>query len=222
MDKVFRTAKERFDLRLPGQEHVRVTCVTAGMETHHDYLYMETPVFSGDGNRFVFRQPVRDYLKNKKMIGRNTTADAYWMCDIADDYACVKICGEPGVKGGSMDYAGEYFYYISSDADYKRIVFKRLHIQTLKKDTIAVVDTPPSGCVAVPSFVYPIAAVRRDGKKYCTGAYLADSRYENGPWGVLVFDTENGGLDIILEGEETTRKTCASSSPAYATANRNR
>ena len=202
MDKIYRTAKERFDLRLPGREHVRVTCVTAGMETHHDYLYMETPVFSGDGNRFVFRQPAKDYHKNLNTVGRNTSADAYWMCDIADNYACVKICDEPGVKGGSMDYKGEYFYYVSDDADNDRIVFLRLNIQTLKKDTISVIDTPPAGCVAVPSRVYPIAAVRRDGKKYCTGAYLADSRYENGPWGVLVFDTGGGGLDIILEGED--------------------
>jgi len=202
MGEIYRTARERIDLRVPGREDIRITCVTAGMETYHDHLYMETPVFSGDGNRFIFREPPADYLDGYTSMARDAMAAAYWLCDIGDGYACFKVCGEPGVKGGSMDYRGEYFYYICEVVGVPRVELKRMHIQTLKKETISVIDKPPSGCVAVPSLFYPIAAVRRDGGKYCTGAYLANSDYENGPWGVLVFDTASGELDIILEGED--------------------
>ena len=199
---VRREAKERPDLLdASSPEGLSVVQITTAPEFGHSHVYMESPVFTPDSKRFIFMRLRNAEERNARKLQRD-----YFLCDIDDDFALRRLTDEPGASAPAVPRDGGCAYYIvdaSAPGHAKSDVrLKRVRLDSFKRETLAVIDSPLPDCRAMPSRVYALASISPDGRRLCTSAFLGDGRTENAPWALLVFDLESARVQIALSGEE--------------------
>jgi len=207
-----RDAEERPDmLSAESPKDLRVVQISSEGAGVHAHVYMESHVFTPDSRRFVFRR----ILNRGEKIPINIRQD-YLLCDIEDGFAIRQLTDERGAAAPAVTPDGRFMYYLLDQApapDQGRWVLRRVCLETLRRETLLVIDTPLPGTTCRPSFCTTLSSISSDGRRLCTSGYLGDGLHPNGPFGVIVFDLEEATAEVVLESP-----TLSNAHPQYCRA----
>lgn len=189
--------KELLDERSP--EGLRVVRITSDEQSPASHIYMEAPIFLPDSKRFVLKRIIGGAFGDPKR-----TRQQFLLCDIQEDCSLRALTDESGVTAPSVAPDGSCMYYIVDQSlpgkKDSRVTLKKVMLDSFKRETLAVIDTPPHDSPAVPSRIYPLSSISPDGKRLCISGFLGDGERDNAPWGLIVFDQESTEYAIVLQG----------------------
>jgi len=201
---VLRQAVECRDLLTDASpKGLRVVCVSNDHANSYSHIYMESPVFTPDSNRFVFQKLEPD----PPDVNMQRRWHEYWVCDIEDGFAIRRLTDEPNAIGPAVSPDGQWMYYFLNSLDpsaRKGVSLRRVNLETGLRETVMVIDRPlpmPGGAtVAPPSRLYSLASIREDGQAVATGAFFGDGKTHPGLWGVLVCDIPRASAHVAVAG----------------------
>ena len=183
------------DSRSPSGAEVFQLTTEAGVPASH--LYMEAQVFTPDSRRFVLHRSAHAHGSSK-----DDPEHRYLLCDITEGCALSPLTSERGATGGSVSPDGETFFYFVNETEVNggRLSLNRVRLDGSGRETLTVVDCALPGTNYRPSQIYPLSSLSSDGKRITISCYLGDGTTANAPWGLMVFDLEAGGVNLIVEG----------------------
>ncbi len=168
----------------------------------HSHIYMESPVFTPDGDRFVYQRmeaaPRDIYMAHRWR--------QFWLCDLADGCSLRPLTDpDEHATAPAVSPDGQYFYYVVNTYDPRSregLRINRLCLRSFRRETVVVLDRPLSGTSVPPCRAYPLASIRSDGGELSLGAFLGDGVTEGAPWGVLAVDLATGETTIVAAGQD--------------------
>ncbi|MFW6058597.1 MAG: TolB family protein [Phycisphaeraceae bacterium] len=181
---------------------LRVACVTGHTKHPHSNIYMESPVFTPDGARFIFQR----MLPDPPTICMQNRRRTYWLCDIDDGCSLRQLTDEPEAIAPAVSPDGRFMYYFVNNRMPQRrtgVELRRVDLNSFERETVMQLDGALCGspCDAPPSRLYSLASIRRDGRAVCTGAFLGDGVHtDTAEWGVIVCDLDAGQAHVALRG----------------------
>lgn len=163
------------------------------------HIYMEARVFTPDSRRFVLQQAGQTHG-----CDRANPDHGYLLCDLENGGAITQLTHGAGDIAPSVSPDGRWLYYLHDETVLEggRLELRRVALDGGKPEVLHVSDTPLKDTGRFPSRMYPLTSIRSDGRKLATGAYFGDARWENEPFGLIVFDLETGEPEVIW-AEET-------------------
>ncbi len=199
---IVRESREKPDLL--GEESpkgLRVVQVTTDSRINNSHIYMESHVFTPDSKRFVYQQ-FREFYSDDH--GRTSREAILCLCDIDDGLSLRQLTDEKGATAPSVSPDGKYMYYIVDQTipGGGRAMLKRVSLDSYKRETLLVIDSPLPGTSCSPSKFYVLSTISSDGKRIAASAFLGDGETEGAPWGLLVFDLTNCSVRLIYEHPE--------------------
>jgi len=162
------------------------------------HVYMEAQIFTPDAKRFVLHRSAHAHGSDK-----HDPEHRYLLCDIDDDCALRPLTEELGATAPSVSPDGEHLYYVIDALDDAggRITLKRVNIDGTDRRTLAVVDAELPGTGLRPALrVYPLSTIRSDGKRLAIQTGMRGHDTDEVTFGLIVFDLERGGCNLIHEG----------------------
>jgi len=162
------------------------------------HLYMEAQIFAPDSKRFVLHRSAHAHGSNK-----SDPEHRYLLCDLEDNGALAPLTEETGVTAPSVTPDGAIMYYFVNETAVNagRLTLKRVKLDGTGRETVTVVDGPPAGVSAQPSHIYPLSTISSDGKRLALSAFFGDGETDGAPYGLMVFDLETGGVNVVLTGD---------------------
>ena len=178
---------------VPGTE---VFQITEG-EVPCGHIYMEAQVFTPDSKRFVLHRGALHHGYD-----RGNREHAYLLCDLENGGEFTPLASEFRVTSPSVSPDGRHCYYFHDETAINggRLALKRVKLDGTERETLCVIDGPIPGTQYHPSRIYSLSTISSDGKRVAVSAFLGDGERANAPWGLLVFDVEEGSVRLILEG----------------------
>lgn len=161
------------------------------------HLYMEAQIFAPDSRRFVLHRSAHAHGSDK-----SDPEHRYLLCNLEDNGVLSPLTGETGVTAPSVTSGGTTMYYFVNETAVNagRLTLKRVGLDGAGRETLTVVDTPPEGVNTLPSRIYPLSTISSDGKRMALSAFFGDGESEAAPYGLMVFDLESGGVNVVLTG----------------------
>lgn len=178
-------------------EGLEVIQLTTEMDVPGSHVYMEAQIFTPDSKRFVLHRSATAHGGNK-----DDPEHRYLLCDIDDDCALSPLTDELGVTGPAISPDGRCFYYFVDETEIGggRLILKRVNLDGTERETICVVDAPLPGTNFRPSRIYPLSTISSDGKRVAISAFLGDGNSDGAPFGLMVFDVQQGTVDLVIHG----------------------
>lgn len=179
------------------------------------HLYMEAQVFTPDSARFLLHESATAHG------GRKTDPrHRYLVCDIENGCSLHPITEELGATAPSVSPDGRYVYYFVDETrlDGGRLLLKRVGMDGTDRQTLFVLDTPLPGTRRRPTRLYPLSTLRSDGRKIALSCFLGNGEVDGILWGLMVFDLEDIGVDLILGGRSWCNvhpQYCRSTAPEH-------
>ncbi len=179
------------------------------------HLYMEAQIFTPDSRRFLLHESATAHGGNK-----TDPRHRYLLCDLDDGCSLQPITRETGVTAPSVSPDGKYVYYFVDETVLNggRLLLNRVDIDGGNRQTIIVLDTPLPGTDRYASRIYPLSTIRSDGRKIALSCFLGNGHVEGILWGLMVFDLDKPGVDLILSGQSWCNvhpQYCRSTEPRY-------
>ncbi len=167
-----------------GLEVFRVT-TDPEHDAHTPAMHSSFGLFTPDSRRFV--------IERQNGLGRGTDWKLeFLLCDIEDNFSLRLLTDEDHARGPILSHDGRSLYYWDdqSGGDKPRIVLKQIDLDTFKRETLLVVDTPVSGIGRVPrgGQMYDKSSLRRDGKRLCASCSFFEG--DDPQYGTIVVDLE--------------------------------
>ena len=161
------------------------------------HLYMEAQIFAPDSKRFVLHRSADSHGSNKA-----DPEHRYLLCDLENAGALSPLTDETGATAPSVSPDGAWMYYFVNETGVNagRLTLKRVRLDGTARETLTVIDAPPSGANGIPSHIYPLSTISSDGKRLALSAFFGDGKTEGAPFGLMIFDLEQGGVDLVLTG----------------------
>ena len=168
----------------PGLEVLRVT-MDPDHDAHCAAMHSSFGLFTPDSRRFV--------IERQNGLGRgNDWKMEFLLCDLEDGFSLRRLTDEDRVRGPMLSRDGRVLYYWDdqSATDKPRILLKQIDLDTLRRETLLVVDTPVTGIGRAPrgGQMYDMSSLRRDGKRLAASCSFYT---DNDPqYGTIVVDLE--------------------------------
>jgi len=162
------------------------------------HIYMEAQIFTPDSKRLVLHNYTDSHGENYR-----DPRHQYFLCDLEDAGKLTPLTEEANVTAPVISPDGQFFYYFVNETDKPegRLTLKRRRLTGGKAETVAVVDGPVPGTqLRIFREIYTISTIRADGKMLAIAVFLGDGSRKNPDWGLLVFNLETGGVQLILHG----------------------
>lgn len=161
------------------------------------HVYMEAQIFLPDCKRFVLHRSAGPHGGSQY-----DPEHRYLLCDLDDNGAFIPLTEEDCVTGPSVSPDGAWLYYFEDKTAVNggTLALKRVRTDGTSRETVAVLDGPIPGTGYRPSNIYPLSTISSDGHRLATAAFLGDGKTEDAPWGLIVFNLENGAVSLALEG----------------------
>jgi hypothetical protein len=127
----------------------------------------------------------------------------YLRCDLEDGCSLHPLTSEPAVTAAAVSPDGKYVYYFVDRTEIGggRLTLKRVGLDGSHRETILVIDQPLPGTKFRPSQIYPLSTISSDGRRLALSAFLGDGRTDDAPWGLMVFDLQQGAVRLIIHGQ---------------------
>ncbi|HNQ36068.1 MAG TPA: hypothetical protein PKN80_08410, partial [bacterium] len=179
----------------PGTEIYQLT--SEAIPSSH--VYMEAQIFTPDSRRFLLHRSAHAHGGG---LLPHDPEHQYLLCDLEAGGARSPLITEPDAIAPSVSPDGGLVYYLvdRSEADKPSLILKRIELASGDCRTLAVIDTAIAGTRYLPGRVYPLSTIRSDGRRLAAALALRDPEEPAWRWGLLVFDLENGGHRLVLEG----------------------
>jgi len=168
----------------PGIEVFRVT-TDLDHDTHCAAMHSSFGLFTPDSRRFV--------LERQHGLGqRDEWKMEFLLCDIEDDFSLRLLTDEEHARGPILSRDGRVLYYWDdqSGADQPKILLKQIDLDTFRRDTLLVVDSPVSGIGRAPrgGQMYDMSSLRADGRRLASScSFYTD---DDPQYGTIVVDLE--------------------------------
>ena len=159
---------------------------------------MEAQIFTSDSKRFVLHRSAHAHGRD-----RDDPEHRYLLCDIDDGCRLSPLTTELGTIAPSVSPDGRFLYYVTDELDDAggRIALKRVTLDGTDRRTLAAVDAELPGTGLRPALrVYPLSSIRSDGKRLAIQTGMCRVKTGELTFGLIVFDLEGGGCDLIHEG----------------------
>jgi len=177
---------------------LRIVRITSDNTFGHSHIYMEAPVFTPDGRRFIYQ---RIELDPARGVADRRWRE-YWLCDIEDNFALRQLTTDPYAIGPVVSPDGQFMYYFINSfepEDQKPIQLRRVDLQTYADEEVMTIDKPMPGTSALPSRLYVLSTIRADGKAVAAGAFVGDGKGP-GTWCVFSCDFDRSSAQVVIEG----------------------
>jgi len=177
---------------------LEVVQLTADPNVPSSHLYMEAQVFTMDSKHFLLHRSATAHGGNK-----SDPKHQYLRCDLDDGCSLHPITDELGATAASVSPDGKYVYYFVDETEPGggRLTLKRVNLDGTGRTTILVVDSPLPGTKFRPSKIYPLSTISSDGKRLAVSAFLGDGRTADAPFGLMAFDLEKAGVQLVIHGQ---------------------
>ncbi len=190
--------KERPDLpdsNSPGS--IEVIQLTTEPEVPASHIYMEAQIFTLDSKRLVVHRSAHAHGSDQ-----HDPEHRYLLCDLEDDCSLSPLTHETGATGPSVSPDGKHLYYFVNETETNggRLTLRRVTLDGLERETVFVVDSELPGTDFRPSRIYPLSTISSDGRRIAISGFLGDGTYEEGPYGLMVFDIEEASVELVLHG----------------------
>lgn len=199
---VVRESRQRQDLLTPeSPEGLRLVQITTDPRFNNSHIYMESHVFTPDSRRFVYQR----FRKFDPDDHNKTAHDTIlYLCDIEDGFSLRQLTDEQGAKAPSVSPDGKYVYYIVDQTvpGGGKAILKRVSLDSFKRETLLVIDSPLPGTNYRPSRFYVLSTISSDGKRLAISAFLGDGQTEGAPYGLLIFDLVDYSVRLVYEHPE--------------------
>jgi hypothetical protein len=187
----------RPDLRDPsapkGVEIIQLT-PEAGMA--HSHIYMEAQIFTPDSRKFIFQRSGHAHGSDRK-----DPQHQFVLCDIEDNFAVHPLTEELGTTGPSVSPDGRYLYYfVDRGKKAGPWALKRVRLDGTDRQTLFETDGPLPGTDLRVVRFYPLSTISSDGKRLAISGSLSHRKGDPPPYGLLIFDLDNPGVRLILQG----------------------
>ncbi len=168
----------------PGLEVFRVT-TNPDHDTHCAAMHSSFALFTPDSRRCVIER------QNGQGRGDDWKME-YLLCDMEDGFSLRLLTDEDRARGPILSRDGKVMYYWDdqSASDKPRILLKQIDLNTFRRETLLVVDTPVPGIGRIPrgGQMYDMSSLRRDGKRLAASCSFYT---DNDPqYGTVVVDLE--------------------------------
>jgi len=162
------------------------------------HIYMEAQIFTPDSKRLILHRSAHPHGSDPQ-----DPEHRYLICDLEGGGELVPITKESGATAPSVTPDGSRLYYFVNQTEVGggRLILKKVEMDGTGREELLAIDGPFPGTSFRPSRPYPLSTISSDGKRLAISAFLGDGRMENAPWGLLVFDLEGGGVELILHGQ---------------------
>ncbi len=162
------------------------------------HLYMEAQVFAPDSSRLLVHRSAHAHGSDQ-----NDPEHRYLVCDLASG-ELMPLTTETGATAPSVTPDGSWVYYFVNETQVGggRLTLKRVRMDGTERDTMLVIDAPLAGTDLQPSVIYPLSTIRSDGQSLALSCFLRHGERDDLPWGLMVFDLANPGVQVILQGND--------------------
>lgn len=194
--------KSRQDLLSPkSPEWLDVFQLTGESDIPSSHVYMEAQVFTPDSTRLILHRSATAHSGHK-----DDPKHQYLVCDVDNDGELTPITDELGVTGPAVSPDGQYLYYFvdRTEVGSGSLTLKRVRLDGTERETLVVVDSQLAGTNFRPSFIYPLSTISSDGQRIAISAFLRDGEREDLPYGLLVFEIEEGLVRVPVHGNDWT------------------
>jgi hypothetical protein len=176
---------------------LEVVQLTSDPKVPASHLYMEAQIFTMDSQRFVLHRSATAHGGR-----RSDLRHQYLRCDLDDNCSLHPLTDELGVTAASISPDGKYVYYFvdETEPDGGRLTLKRVRLDGTERETVLVVDSPLPDTNFRPSRPYPLSTISSDGQRLAISAFLGDGQTVGAPFGLMVFDLQQGTVHLVLHG----------------------
>ncbi|MBI4025648.1 MAG: hypothetical protein HY360_11760 [Verrucomicrobia bacterium] len=163
------------------------------------HVYMEAQIFTPDSKRLVLHRSAHAHGSD-----RRDPEHRYLLCDLEHEGQLSPLTVETGATAPCVSPEGRWFYYFVDETEVGggRLTLKRVELDGSSRETLCVVDAPIKGTLFRPSWIYPICTISSDGRRIALPSFLGDGQTEHAPWGLMVFDIEEGLVTVPWAGPE--------------------
>jgi hypothetical protein len=168
----------------PDIEVFRVTTDPAH-DAHCAAMHSSFGLFTPDSRRFV--------IERQNGLGRGSEWKMeFLLCDIEDGFSLRLLTDEDRVRGPILSRDGRVLYYWDDQtaAAKPRLLLKQIDLNTFKRETLLVVDSPVAGIDRVPrgGQMYDMSSLRRDGRRLAAScSFFTD---DDPQYGTIVVDLD--------------------------------
>ncbi|OPZ26722.1 MAG: hypothetical protein BWZ02_01902 [Lentisphaerae bacterium ADurb.BinA184] len=167
------------------EPEIEVFRVTADLahDAHCPAMHSSFGLFTPDSRRFVI----------ERQHGLGSGPD--WkmellLCDIEDGFSLRLLTDEARVRGPILSHDGRVLYYWDdqSGGDKPRLVLKQVDLETFRRETLLVVDSPVPGIGRPPrgGQMYDMSSLRRDGRRLAAScSFFTD---DDPQYGTIIVD----------------------------------
>ncbi|MDY0166403.1 MAG: hypothetical protein RBS80_07655 [Thermoguttaceae bacterium] len=161
------------------------------------HVYMEAQIFMPDSKRLVLHRAAHAHGPM-----RGDPRHQYLRCDLDDGGSLHPLTDETGAIAPSVSPDGKHLYYIVDETTLGggKVTLKRVGLDGTGRETITVIDSPLPGTAFRPSRIYPLSTISSDGRRLATAAFLGDGQADPPPYGLMVFDLQEGSVELVLHG----------------------
>lgn len=160
------------------------------------HISMEAQIFSPDSRFFILHEGV-----GVQSYDHKEPRHRFLLCE-AETGAMTPVTEETGVTAPSVSPDGKFLYYLVDETvpGSGRLMLRRRNLDGSGLETLAVLDAPLPGSPFRVSKPNTLSTISSDGKRLAVGCFLGDGNHSGAPYGLLVFDLETGGVQLILTG----------------------
>lgn len=178
-------------------EGIEVIQLTHEPDVSASHIYMEAQIFTPDSKRLVVHRSAHAHGSDQ-----HDPEHRYLLCDLENDCALSPLTEEVGATAPAISPDGQWFYYFVNETvtGGGRLTLRRVRLDGTDRETICVLDRPLPGTSFRPSRMYPLSTISSDGRRIATSGFLGDGTVEGAPFGLMVFDTEDGTVELVLHG----------------------
>jgi len=160
------------------------------------HISMEAQVFTPDSKYFVFHRGV-----GVQSYDHKDPAHQLLLCEI-ESGTISPLSDEVGVVAPSVSPDGKFLYYFVDETTpgAGRLTLRRRDLDGGHPETLAVLDRKIPGTPFSFSRPGQLSTIRSDGRKLALYGFLGDGVHGGGAYGLLVFDLESGGVELVFQG----------------------
>jgi len=178
---------------------IEVFQLTAEANTPSCHIYMEAQIFTPDSRRLILHRSAHAHGSR-----RDDPEHRFLLCDLNNHGALSPLTYETGATAPALSPDGHWLYYFIDETrpGGGQLTLRRVRLDKAERETLLTLDTPIPGTRRRPTKIYSLSTIRSDGKALAVSAFLGDGLEKDAPFGLLVFDLENGRVTLPLQGPQ--------------------
>jgi hypothetical protein len=163
----------------------------------HCHVYMDAQVFTPDSARLVLHRSAHAHGSHPA-----DPEHRFLLCDLANGGALTPLTSEVGATAPCVSPCGTWLWYFVDETKVGggRLSLRRVPLSGGEPETALVLDAPLPETKGRPSLIDFVSTIRSDGLRIALTAFFGDGKAEGAPWGLMVFNLEDGSVSVPLQG----------------------